>query len=161
LRTAARWLFFSNLPRGGAMTKVEKWMTRNPVTIDAGATVIEAIHLLKEKNIRRLPVMKDGMVVGLVTEKMIKEYTPSKATSLDTWEVHYLLSKTPITEVMNAEPWKVAPDADLTDAAQLLHDRKLNGVLVIDSAGTLVAILTTTNALEALIAICRNPEACK
>ncbi len=91
---------------------------------------------------------------------MIKEYTPSKATSLDTWEVHYILSKTPVTEAMNPEPCKVGPDTPLTDAAQLLHDKKLNGVLVIDEAGDLVGILTTTNALEALIAICRNPAEC-
>jgi acetoin utilization protein AcuB len=142
------------------MTKVEKWMTRNPVTIDSGATVVEAIHLLKEKNIRRLPVMKNGKLVGLVTEKMIKDYTPSKATSLDTWEVHYLLSKTAVTEVMNPEPCRVTPDTDLTEAAQLLHDRKLNGVVVIDAKGELAGILTTTNALEALIAICKNPDVC-
>lgn len=143
------------------MTKVEKWMTRNPVTIEADATVIEAIHLLKEKQIRRLPVMRNGKLAGLVTEKMIKEYTPSKATSLDTWEIHYLLSKTPVTEVMNEHPCMVPPETDLTDAAQLLHDRKLNGVLVVDSNGELVGILTTTNALEALIAICRDPKVCQ
>lgn len=142
------------------MVTVERWMTRNPVTIEADASIIEAIHLMTEKNIRRLPVMKKGRLIGLVTEKMIKEYTPSKATSLDTWEVHYILSKTPVTEAMNTEPCKVTPGTSLTDAAQLLHDRKLNGVLVINSAGDLVGILTTTNALEALIAICRNPAEC-
>lgn len=142
------------------MTTVERWMTRNPVTIEADASIVEAIHLLTEKSIRRLPVMKQGKLIGLVTEKMIKEYTPSKATSLDTWEINYLLSKTPVTEAMNAEPCKVTPDTPLTDAAQLLHDRKLNGVLVVNAAGDLVGILTTTNALEALIAICRNPAEC-
>lgn len=142
------------------MTRVETWMTKDPVTIDAEASIVEAIHLLKEKNVRRLPVMKKGKFVGLLTERMLKEYTPSKATSLDTWEVHYILSKTPVKEAMNPNPLTVTPDTDLIDAAQLLHDNKLNGICITDIRGNLVGILTTTNILEALIAICRNPKIC-
>lgn len=140
------------------MTTVEKWMTRTPITIEKDATIIEAMHLMKEKNIRRLPVMDKGKIAGILTEKMLLDFKPSKATSLDTWEVHYLLSKTPVTDVMNPKPYKVTPDTDLADCAQLLHDRKLNGVLVVSANDELVGILTTTNALEALIAICKNPQ---
>lgn len=142
------------------MTKVERWMTKEPVTIEEDASIIEAIHLMKEKNIRRLPVMGRGRFVGLITDRMIKEYTPSKATALDTWEVHYLLSKTPVKEAMNSNPFTVTPDTNLTDAAQLIHDNKLYGLCVVDYRGDLVGILTTTNILEALIAICRNPQTC-
>ena len=142
------------------MTKVEKWMTKNPITIDKDATVIEAIHLMKEKKIRRIPVMDRGKIAGIVTEKMLLDFKPSKATSLDTWEVHYILSKTPITDAMNPKPYKVTPDTDLIDAAKLLHDRKLNGVLVVNAQDELVGILTMTNALEALIAICSDPQLC-
>ena len=141
------------------MTKVEKWMTRNPITIEEDATVIEAMHLMKEKNIRRLPVMARGRIAGILTEKMLLDFKPSRATSLDTWEIHYLLSRTPVTEAMNRNPYKVKPETDLAEAVQLLHDRKLNGVLVVDDADNLVGILTTTNALEALMEICRNPLA--
>jgi len=132
-------------------TKVSDWMTANPVTIEATATIVEAIHLLKEKNIRRLPVMRKGRLAGLVTEKMLQGFTPGKATSLDTWEVHYLLARTPVTEAMNPNPHKVTPDTELADAAKIIHDRKLNGITVVDKDGNLVGILTTTNALEALI----------
>jgi len=142
------------------MTNVEKWMTRNPVTIEKDATVIEAMHLMKEKNIRRLPVMDKGEIAGILTDKMVMEFKPSKATSLDTWEVHYILSKTPVTEAMNPKPYKVTPDTDLTEAARLLHDRKLNGVLVVNEKDELVGIFTVTNALEALIEICKNPRLC-
>ncbi|SNB46051.1 CBS domain-containing protein [Geobacter sp. DSM 9736] len=142
------------------MTTVERWMTRGPVTIEADATIIEAIHLLKEKNVRRLPVMEKGKFVGLLTERMIKEFTPSKATALDTWEMHYILSKTQVRQAMNPNPLTVTPDTDLIEAAQLIHDRKLYGICVTDRRGNLVGILTTTNILEALIAICRNPQIC-
>jgi acetoin utilization protein AcuB len=129
---------------------VGEWMTKNPITIEQDASVIEAIHLLKEKNIRRLPVMRKGRLVGLVTEKMLYGYMPAKATSLDQWELHYLLSRTPVKSAMNPKPHTVAPSTPIADVAKLLKDRKLNGVLVLDK-DDLVGLLTTTNALEALI----------
>jgi len=132
-------------------TKVRDWMTPNPVTIDSDATIIEAVHLLKEKGIRRLPVLKNGKLVGLVTERMLLSFSPGKATSMDSWEVHYLLAKTPVSAAMNPKPNTVLPDTELAECAQLIHDRKLNGITVVDADGKLVGILTTTNALEALI----------
>jgi len=137
-------------------TTVGDWMTPNPVTIDAGATIVEAIHLLKEKNFRRLPVMKNGKLVGIVTERMLLTFTPGKSTSLDTWELHYLLARTPVTEAMNPKPHTITPETALVDAAQLIHDRKLNGITVVNAQGELVGILTTTNALEALIWFARE-----
>jgi acetoin utilization protein AcuB len=130
---------------------VGAWMTPHPITVEEDASVIEAIHLLKEKAIRRLPVMKKGKLVGLVTEKMLAAYTPGKATSLDQWELHGLLDKTKVKAAMNADPYKVHPDTPLAEAARLLHDKKLNGVLVVDDHGQLAGVFTNTNVLEALI----------
>jgi acetoin utilization protein AcuB len=130
---------------------VAEWMTKNPITIEEDASVIEAIHLLKEKSIRRLPVMKKGRLSGLVTEKMLYGYMPAKATSLDQWELHYLLSKTPVKAAMNPKPHTVKPETLVSEAAKLLHDRKLNGILVVDEEGELEGLMTTTNFLEALI----------
>jgi acetoin utilization protein AcuB len=130
---------------------VGDWMTSSPITVEDDASVIEAMHLLKERNIRRLPVMRKGRLAGLVTEKMLYAYVPGKATSLDTWELHYLLSRTPVREAMNPKPHTVGPETPIWEAARLLHDRKLNGVIVVNEGGDLVGILTTTNALEALI----------
>ena len=135
---------------------VGDWMTRNPITVEADSSVIEAIHLLKERSIRRLPVMKHGRLAGLVTEKMLLGYMPAKASSLDQWELHYLLSKTPVTAAMNPSPHTVLPETPIAQAAKLLHDRKLNGVLVVDPKGDLIGLLTTTNALEALIFFATN-----
>jgi len=132
--------------------KVGDWMTRRPVTIEDECSIIEALHLLKEENVRRLPVMRNGKIAGVVTEKMLLGFAPGKASALDTWEAHYLLGKTPVKAAMNPNPHVVTPETDIRQAAKLLHDRKLNGVLVVDQKGELVGIFTTTNALEALIA---------
>jgi len=82
---------------------------------------------------------------------MLAAYTPGKATSLDQWELHGLLDKTKVKAAMNAEPYTVHPETPLAEAAQLLHDKKLNGVLVVDEHAELAGIFTSTNALEALI----------
>ena len=134
------------------MSKVEQWMTKNPFTIDQDASMIEAIHMMKEKNIRRLPITDEGRFVGLVTDRMIKDYSPGKATSLDTWEVHYLLSKTPVKEVMNPHPHTVTPDAELTEAAQAFLDHNLYGLCVVDSQGKLVGIMSVGDILKAVVA---------
>lgn len=135
------------------MTTVGEWMTRNPFTIDENASVIEAIHLMKEKSIRRLPVMREGRFTGLVTDRMLSEYAPSKATSLDTWEVHYLLSKTPVKDVMNPAPVSVGPGMNMVDAARLFLERKLYGLCVVDEEGRLVGIMSVGDILKAVVAL--------
>ena len=138
------------------MTTVEKWMTKNPVTIDQEASIIEAIHLMKEKGIRRLPVMAKGRLAGLITDRMIKDYSPGKATSLDTWEVHYLLSKTSVKDVMNTSPITVTPDMDLATAAQIILDHKLYGLCVVDVQGSLVGIMSVGDMLRAVVEFAKN-----
>ncbi len=133
------------------MTNVEKWMTKNPYTIEQDASIIEAIHLMKEKGVRRLPVMSSGRFVGLITDRMIKDYSPGKATSLDTWEVHYLLSKTPVRDLMNAAPMTVSPETDLSSAAQAILDHKLYGLCVVDAKGDLVGIMSVGDMLKAVV----------
>ena len=133
------------------MTNVEKWMTKNPYTIYQDASIIEAIHLMKEKGVRRLPVMSGGRFVGLITDRMIKDYSPGKATSLDTWEVHYLLSKTPVKDLMNPAPMTVAPETDLSTAAQAILDHKLYGLCVVDAKGDLVGIMSVGDMLKAVV----------
>jgi acetoin utilization protein AcuB len=130
--------------------KVSDWMTREPVTIDDDASIIEALHRMKERDIRRLPVMHKGRLAGIVTDRMLKDYSPGKATSLDTWEVHYLLSKTPVREAMNSNPRTVFPESKLTDAAIIIRDNKLYGLCVVDQRGDLVGILTIKDLIDAL-----------
>jgi acetoin utilization protein AcuB len=138
--------------------KVSDWMTNDPITIGDEASMIEAIHMMRDRNVRRLPVMRKGKLVGIVTDRMLKDYSPGKATSLDTWEVHYLLSKTPVKEAMNAKPHTVTPDTKLTDAARVIRDNKLYGLCVVDKKGTLVGIFTIKDMIEALFYLAEEAE---
>lgn len=136
------------------MQTVEQWMTRNPYTIEVDASIIEAMHLMKEKNIRRLPVTCNGKFCGVITDLMIKSFTPGQSTSMDTWEVHYILAKATVKDAMNPHPLTITPDAPLCRATQIIHDNKLNGLCVTDGNNNLVGLLTTTNLMEALMSIC-------
>jgi len=129
---------------------VADWMTKNPITIDDNASVMEALHVMKDRNVRRLPVMHQGRLAGIVTDRMLKDYSPGKATTLDTWEVHYLLSKTLVKEAMNPQPHTVRPNAQLTEAAEIIRDNKLYGLCVVNENGDLVGILTIKDLIEAL-----------
>lgn len=137
------------------MQTVQQWMTANPYTVEESASIIEAMHVMKEKHIRRLPVTCNGKFCGLITDLMIKSFTPGQATSLDTWELHYILAKATVKDAMNPHPLTITPEAPLSQAAKIILDNKLYGLCVTDSNNNLVGLLTTTNLMEALISLCR------
>ncbi len=137
------------------MTTVTQWM-KKPITIEDDSSIMEATHIMKEERIPFLPVMHKGKLVGLLTEGSISKSTPGKATSLDTWELHYLLSKIPVKEAMIRDPYTVLPEADIREAARFLHDRRLSCLCVVSSEGELVGILTVTDVLEALLTLCKD-----
>jgi acetoin utilization protein AcuB len=139
---------------------VGDWMTSDPATVEEDASVLEAIHLLEERHVRGLPVMRAGRLVGIVTETLLLGYMPPRATSLDQWELRYLVARTPVRDAMDPTPHTISPETGLSEAARLLHERRLHGALVVDGRGDLVGIFTTAEALVALASLAatgRNP----
>ena len=131
---------------------VKDWMQKDVITIDAHASVIDAVHLLKEKKIRRLPVLKNGKLVGIVTDRDLKDFTPSKATTLDIYELRYLLSKANVEEAMTPNPITVPPDVPIENVALIMHDKKISGLPVMDG-DNLVGIITESDVFEVLVAL--------
>ena len=131
---------------------VRDWMTKDPVVVAPDTPVLEAIRLLKEKGFRRLPVMEGGRLVGLVTDKDLKDAMPSKATTLSVWEMNYLLAKLTVREVMARPVVTVEADAPLEKAALLMEERKIGGLPVMEGE-RLVGIITVTDVLRAFIEV--------
>ncbi|GAB6064724.1 CBS and ACT domain-containing protein [Deferrisoma palaeochoriense] len=131
---------------------VRKWMTPHPITVETESPVSEAIHLMKEHNIRHLPVMDGGRLVGIVSDRDLKEYMPSKATTLDVYELHYALSRAKVGDAMRKDPLRVGPDDTIEKAALLLHDNKI-GCLPVVEGDRLVGILAHEDVFEALIQV--------
>ena len=129
---------------------VRDWMTADPQTVTAATPVMEAMQQLREGGYRRLPVVRDGKLVGIVTDRDLKEATPSKATTLSVYELNYLLSKLTIKDVMTAPVMTIGPDDAIEEAALVMETHRVSGLPVVDH-GRLVGILTITDLLRAFV----------
>lgn len=131
---------------------VSKWMTEKVVRISPDESITEALRLMRENRIRHLPVTEDGKLVGIISDRDIKEFSPSKATSLDVYELHYLLAKTEVKEVMKTKVITVTPSTPVEEAAMIMYDRNIGCLPVIDS-GRLVGIISDRDIFKVLIDI--------
>jgi acetoin utilization protein AcuB len=104
---------------------VADWMTRQVITADPQESVLHAMHVMRDRGIKHLPVVKDGKLVGVISDRDIKAYCPSKATALDVYEINYLLSKASVREAMGARLLTIAPDAPVEDAALMMLDENV------------------------------------
>ena len=129
---------------------VREWMTPDPQTVNASTPVMEAMQRLREGGFRRLPVVQNGKLIGIVTDRDLKEATPSKATTLSIYELNYLLSKLVVKDVMRAPVITVRVDDPIEQAALLMEEHRISGLPVLDN-GNLVGILTITDLMRALV----------
>jgi len=130
---------------------VAKRMMRNPVYVDENDSMKKAMDLLKEHEIRHLPVLKDGeRLVGIVTERDIKQASPSPATALEIREIYYLLDKVKVRQIMTRRPYTISSTAPIEEAALIMREKKI-GCLPVIEEGKLVGILTETDLLDAFI----------
>jgi acetoin utilization protein AcuB len=132
---------------------VKDWMTKDPVSITDETSMMKAIHLMKERRFRRLPVLHEGKLVGIVTDRDLKEASPSKATTLDVHELYYLLAELQIKEIMSKNPLAVSPDDTVEHAAQLMLEKTISGLPVVDAGGQLVGIITQSDVFKAFMHI--------
>jgi len=132
---------------------VKGWMTTDVITITEDTSVMKASQIMKEHDIRRLPVMRDGKLVGIVSDRDLKEASPSKATTLDVHELYYLLSELKVKDIMAKKLVTIGPDDTVELAAVKMLERRVSGLPVVDNNGRLVGILTQNDVFKVLIAI--------
>jgi acetoin utilization protein AcuB len=133
---------------------VKGWMTTDVVTVDEDASMMKASIIMKEKKIRCLPaVNKKGELVGIVSDRDLKDAAPSKATTLDVYELNYLLSSIKIKDLMTTNLAYVRPDETVEFAAILMLENKISSLPVINNKGRLVGIITQTDIFKVLINI--------
>lgn len=126
-------------------------MIRRPIVISPDEPINEALNLMRQERIRRLPVVdKRGELVGIVTEKDLLYASPSPATSLNIYELHHLLSRIVVRDVMTKKVLTVDDDCPLEEVARLLADNKI-GSLPVLRQGKLVGIITETDLFKILL----------
>lgn len=131
---------------------VSDWMTKKVFTITPDDSVSDAIRLMKAKGIKHLPVVKGEKVRGIVSDRDIKEFSPSKATTLDVYELHYLLARTRVREIMKTKVLAAAPDTPIEEAALVLYDNNI-GCLPVVEKGKLAGIISDKDIFRALVDI--------
>jgi len=130
---------------------VSDWMTKDVITITPETTLKEAHDIMKNKNIRRLPVVLQGKVVGIVTLGDIRGAEPSQASSLSVWEVNDLLAKLKINEIMTRNPVTIHENVSIGDAAKVMLERKFSSMPVVDDAEHLVGIITESDIFRLVV----------
>jgi acetoin utilization protein AcuB len=129
---------------------VHEIMTQQPIAISPETTLPEAMRLMKQHGFRRLPVLKNKKLVGIVTDRDLKEAMPSDATSLSIWELNFLLSKLEVSEIMRSPVFTVTEHMSVEDAARLMLDKKIGGLPVMNK-DALAGMIPTSDVLRAFI----------
>lgn len=122
-------------------------MSRPVISVSSDTPINDALAMMKKERIRRAPVMKDGKLVGIVSERDLLNAAPSSVTTLSVWELNYLISKVTVKQVMTKKVVTVNRDTPIEEAARMMADNKFGGLPVVD-AGRVVGIITETDLFK-------------
>ena len=132
------------------MTRVAEIMTENPVTVQPSQSIDTAITLMRQGNFRRLPVVENGRLVGIVTERDMRRATNSPILLHEKWYDNFLLEHIEVGACMTPNPVTLSPDADVLEAVVTMRSRKVGGIPVV-RGDVLVGIITETDLRDHLI----------
>ncbi len=131
---------------------VSDWMTKKVFTITPEESISEAIKMLREKGIKHLPVIKTARLKGILSDRDIKDFSPSSATTLDIYELHYLLARTKVKEVMKTKVFTTSADTPIEEAARIMYDHDIGSLPVLDQS-RLIGIISDRDIFRALVDI--------
>jgi len=130
--------------------RIKDMMTKNPITVDSKTLVMDAQKIMRENKIRRLPVVDKGKLVGIITQHDLLMAAPSPATSLSIHELHYLLSKMEVSEIVQKNPVTITPDTPFEEALKIGQDKKIGSFPVVEKE-KLVGIVTESDIVRVLM----------
>jgi len=125
-------------------------MSRPVISLSPDMPINDALAMFKKEHIRRAPVMKDGRLAGIVSDRDLLFASPSSVTTLSVWEMNYLISKVTVKQVMSKKVITVNKDVPIEEAARIMADNKIGGVPVVD-AGKVVGIITETDLFKVFL----------
>ncbi len=132
---------------------VKHWMSKPVVTIEATDTIKKAKDLLSKHRIRSMPVMSDEKLVGIVTDRDLKQASVTQSTSMEAPEVAYLNTRIPVDSLMTEDVISVHPDTTVVEVAKILLDKKISGTPVLDESGNVVGMITQGDIFKLLISL--------
>ena len=130
---------------------IKDWMATTILTVDANTSVMRATRTMKENNIRRLPVMSHGKLIGVITDRDLKEAAPSTTSDIDIHEMYYLLSEMKVKDVMTDKCIALKQNDTLEKAALVMLKERISGIMILDDEDKLVGLLSETDILRGFI----------
>ena len=130
---------------------VRDWMSKKLITISPDTTLPEAHRLMSDHDIRRLPVINNNQLIGMLTLGDVRGAEPSEATSLSIWEVNYLLAKMKINQTMTPSPITIAEDATIAAAAKVMLDHKISGLPVVNDVDDVIGVITESDIFRMIV----------
>lgn len=137
---------------------VDKIMTREVITVAPASSIGTAIALMREHGFRRLPVVEDGTLVGIVTDRDLRQATNSPLVLRERWYSDFLLEAIKVRACMTPNPITVTPTTPIIDAARRLRENKIGGlpVVAVEDSTQVVGMVTITDMLDCLIHLLSN-----
>ncbi len=137
---------------------VRQIMTSPVVSVDADASIGTALQLMHAGNFRRLPVLQDGRLVGIITDRDLRLATNSPLVLSEKWYSDFILDSIKVKSCMTADPVTISPETSILAAAKLMRERKFGGLPVVED-DHLVGMITVTDLLDCLIHLLEEREA--
>jgi acetoin utilization protein AcuB len=125
-------------------------MSRPVITVSPETPVHDALVMFKKEHIRRAPVIKNGKLLGIVTENNLINASASPATTLSVWEINYLISKVTVKQVMTKKVKCIDADTPIEEAARIMTDLEIGGMPV-TRAGKIVGMITETDLFKVFL----------
>lgn len=122
-------------------------MSHPVISVTPETPVHDALALFKKEHIRRAPVMKNGKLLGIISESDLLNASPSPVTSLSVWEMNYLMSKVTVKNVMTKKVKTIDVNTPIEEAARVMADSKIGGMPVVRS-GKIVGMITETDLFK-------------
>jgi acetoin utilization protein AcuB len=138
---------------GGIIMLVKTWMSTNVITVNQDNSMEDAMDLLKEHKIKMLPVIEKNKLVGIVTDRDLKRASPSDATSLEIYELLYIISKIKVKEIMSKPPITIPDDYTAEEAAAVLLKNTISGAPIVDYHGQIMGVITQNDIFRMLISL--------
>jgi acetoin utilization protein AcuB len=124
--------------------RVRDFMKKEVITVEPQMPILDALDIMKKNKIKHLPVTQKGKFKGFVTRGMLRDASPSGATSLSIHELHYLISKLTIGKIMLKKPITVSPDLPVEEAIWMGQEHGVSGFPVLEDQN-LVGIITQSD----------------
>jgi acetoin utilization protein AcuB len=131
------------------LSRVRDYMTPDPATLDSKNTLLDAVLMLRRLELRHIPILDDGRMVGILTDRDVGRVAPSMLMGISPQDYNRVFEDTPVAKVMTRNLFSTTPEAPLAEAVHLLYNHKV-GCLPVLEDGRLVGIITVVDMLQAL-----------